>query len=309
MSLDLQFHSTYSDGADTVQALVAMAAENNLELACLTDHDNIHGVAEFLKLAAAANIKAIAGVEISAYFHDKVVHILGYNIRLDNAELNEYLDNLLAQRKAGFLARIPAINAALTEKHGAGAKLIDPADAVASMGEYWGKPVFADYMVKRGITKTKAEAIDYLLNMGIIYKIDAAKAIEIIHGAGGKAVMSHPMAEHTSVKEIAPNIDEQERLLYELKEMGLDGLEAFQCAHGPGGNQLALKFAEKYDFGITAGTDWHGAVAGEPGADGQPTTPGIDRQILRAIANYPRHLGDVDVPEEYVEKIKEFLLG
>lgn len=309
MPLDLQIHSTFSDGADSIEQLVSMAARAKLELVSLTDHDNIHGVSSFLHECARQNIPAVSGCEITAEFHGQVVHLLGYNISTDNAELNAHLDKLLAERKSGFMSIIPKLNAML-QVQGSG-KLVDADDAQQFMGEYWGTPVFADYLVSRGVMTTKAQAVDYLIaQKGKVGKIEISQAIQMIHNAGGKAVLSHPFAHRVSLYSVigaqpgmpdAESGDAQQKidaLVSELKDMGMDGLECFQSSHfSKADNMRAVKLAEKYGLGITAGSDWHGDVYSGV----------IDTQILRVMPAYARHLGDIEIPEEYKQKIIEFI--
>lgn len=307
MPLDLQIHSTFSDGVDSVENLAEMAKQNNLSLVSLTDHDNIHGVSRFLELCREQNIQAISGCEITADFHGKVVHLLGYKISTDNAELNAHLDTLLQQRKDGFMSVIPKLNAML-QAQGAG-KLVDADDAQKAMGEYWGTPVFADYLVSRGFMPTKAQAVDYLIEQkGKVGKIEISQAIKMIHNAGGKAVLSHPFAHGISLYSVigvqpgteAAATDEAQQkidaLVSELKNMGMDGLECFQSSHySAQDNMRAAQLAEKYNLGITAGSDWHGSL------------DIIDHQILRVMPRYAKHIGDIEIPVEYEQKIINFI--
>lgn len=63
----LHCHSPFSflDGAATIQALVARAAEMGMPALALTDHDNLCGAVQFQKKALAAGVKPIQGVEVT----------------------------------------------------------------------------------------------------------------------------------------------------------------------------------------------------------------------------------------------------
>ena len=79
-------HSVYSDGTSTIAELVQRAVSMNLSAMALTDHDTVAGVDECAKLAAAAEITFIPGVEFEA---SEGPHILGYFRRLVGSQMAE----------------------------------------------------------------------------------------------------------------------------------------------------------------------------------------------------------------------------
>lgn len=95
MRADLHTHSYYSDGLLSPEDIVLAAKNNGVRLIALTDHDTMHGCAEFSKLAQANGLKSVNGVEVSAYYKQIKFHTLGYNIDKQKFQpfLNELFEN------------------------------------------------------------------------------------------------------------------------------------------------------------------------------------------------------------------------
>ena len=84
------------------------------------------------------------------------------------------------------------------------------------------------------------------------FKISALGAIELIHQAGGLAVMAHP------------GLNRTDGVIPELVAAGLDGLECFHTKHTPSTSEHYLGLAKEYDLAITGGSDCHGLSKGKP---------------------------------------------
>ena len=70
------------------------AVKNKVQIISITDHDSIKGYSKKLfDYAKEKNITLIPGVEISTKYQGFGVHILGYNIDLNNEKLNNLLEN------------------------------------------------------------------------------------------------------------------------------------------------------------------------------------------------------------------------
>ena len=97
MKLDLHLHSTASDGSDSPTRLVEIAAQKGMDVIALTDHDTTGGVKEASEAGKKAGVRVLRGVELSA-FSSYEVHVLGYNIDVDNAAFAQKLSDLRQKR-------------------------------------------------------------------------------------------------------------------------------------------------------------------------------------------------------------------
>src|SRR4051794_2493367 len=87
---DLHVHTTHSDGTYSPAQVIDLARRSGLSAVAITDHDTTSacGVA---RRAAAGQVEVIAGVEITAEFHARELHLLGYFFRPDDTALDTAL--------------------------------------------------------------------------------------------------------------------------------------------------------------------------------------------------------------------------
>ena len=99
MKVDLHNHSYFSDGFLSPKEIVRLASEANCDLFSLTDHDSTNGIVEAKSEADKLGINLIDGVEISAFWRNSAIHIVGLGIDIDNDELQTGLEFNQALRK------------------------------------------------------------------------------------------------------------------------------------------------------------------------------------------------------------------
>ena len=260
---DMHLHTYYSDGILSPAEIVKRAKKLGYDIVAITDHDGTGGVGEALAAAEAiGDIEVIPGIELSAdeRFLDATVnlHILGYRINIDNAPLSDEL--------AAIRARRDVRNGKLTEALRLMGYDIDLAELNANKKGYIGKPDIARYMAEKGYIKSAKEAFQpgrFLESPEIKAirkeKLGAARAIELITGAGGIAVLAHP----AKIKKIGErggtefygNLDV---LIGRLKGYGLKGVECYHTEHSEDEAMRLVELAEKYHLHITEGSDFHG---------------------------------------------------
>lgn len=251
--IDLHVHSTASDGSYTPSELVRYAIKKGLIAFALTDHDTTAGIDEALNEAELINdfspIKVIPGIELSAEYKGKDIHILGLNIDYRNKEFQEkieYFRNIRAARNVKMIELLNKQGFKITEE-----QLKERfKDAVITRAH------FAIMLVECGYVKDKDIAFKKYLNPGCpCYvprtRINVIDAISLIHLANGKAVLAHPLLYHFSETEL-------DSLVALLKENGLQGLEAIYSSNKWNDESRMKQLAQKYDLFITGGSDFHG---------------------------------------------------
>ncbi|MEO5952093.1 MAG: PHP domain-containing protein, partial [Chloroflexia bacterium] len=105
--IDLQLHTTNSDGNWTPEQLFDHLAAENFALVAITDHDRADTVAQILQLGADRGIPVIPAVEMSCTLDDLMVDILCYNFApgpsplatIANRTLQTQLDNFREVRE------------------------------------------------------------------------------------------------------------------------------------------------------------------------------------------------------------------
>jgi len=249
--LDLHLHSTFSDGSDTPEALVAIGARIGLRGMALTDHDNVRGAGAFLQACRAHRLTGLTGVELSAEVPAGTLHILGFGVDPSHAELLRTLDRVLdgrAERNAQILRRL----------QGQGFELAWD-EVTAQAGEdVVGRPHFAMALQRRGYVASMPEAFEKFLGKGKPayvdrYRLAPADGIRLIRAAGGLPVIAHPftwLADDAALAAALPA----------LVAYGLGGIEAYYPEYAPERLVTYLRLARKLGLVLTGGTDYHGAA-------------------------------------------------
>ena len=247
---DLHLHTQFSDGTFTPEELVLYAQKSGLACIAVTDHDTVEGCARAAAACAAVRMEFIPGAELTAEYEDIEVHILGYFLETEN----QVLLSRIAQFQTVRQQRIHEMVAALNQL---GVPL--KAEAVFALANCKspGRPHVARALVKERLIGSLDEAFERFLKKGRPAwvpktKMSALESVELIHQAGGLAVMAHPGLNRTD--EIIPA----------LVDAGLDGIECFHTKHSTVMSERYLEIAEKHRLLVTGGSDCHGFSKNKP---------------------------------------------
>jgi predicted metal-dependent phosphoesterase TrpH len=260
VKIDLHIHSTASDGSLSPLEILTLAQKLNLGAIAITDHDTIKGSKDALALGIPPSIKFLTGVEISAspppFFHcPGSLHILGYAINIDDPVLNHTLALLQDSRKDRNPLILELLNRMGVE--------LTLEEVLNEVGECQvGRPHIASLMLKKGFVQSIGEAFDNYLAKGKPayvdkYRIDCARAIEIILDAGGIPILAHPFLLQIKNDEVL------EDLIITLSKMGLKGIEVYYPEHSPERIAHYAVLANRHGLLMTGGTDFHGSITPE----------------------------------------------
>lgn len=246
-SIDLQTHSIHSDGTFTPEEIVELAHETGLAAVALTDHDTVAGIPAFIQASQGTDVETVPGIELSCRVARQSVDVLGYLIDHEHLPLLAALEDLREHRRE----RMPKMLARLQD-HGIHLTLDDILHHAT--GDVLGRPHLAKALLEAGHVDTLDEAFDtYIGNHAPAYvpkkRLAPHDAIDLIHDAGGVAVMAHPCYVHPAH---FPSV------LDTLVEAGLDGIEVHYPAHDANHVAFFTQQAQQYDLVITGGSDFHG---------------------------------------------------
>jgi len=249
--VDLHLHTTFSDGTYTPEEIVELARRSGLSAIAITDHDTLAGIAP-TRLAAGTSLDVVSGVEITAEFRGRELHLLGYCFDLDNAALHGALAGLQADRALRFHEMIKRLHAL-----GVHIEEAEVTRVVASSGDHattsttLGRRHLAEILVQAKKAATVREAFQrYLGDRGRATvpkaRLPVAEAIALVRGASGVAAWAHP------------NYDCSKETLLELKRLGLGGVEAEYPAFRPSRIKRLRGWAKELGLAVTGGSDCHG---------------------------------------------------
>ena len=195
MTIDLHMHSTASDGALSPTELIRFAAECGCNTVALTDHDTAAGVSEARSEAHRLGIRFIAGIEVSSLWGGRSIHVVGLGIDDTNPVLTRKVREFevsRTRRAAQIAEKLAALGIA---------GMLEKATAFAENKLNVSRVHFALALLEAGAVKNQQEAFDRYLGDGKPAYIMApwptvAEAVDLIHTAGGIAVMAHPGRYH-----------------------------------------------------------------------------------------------------------------
>ncbi|WP_136029980.1 PHP domain-containing protein [Microbacterium sp. PF5] len=277
---DLHLHSNHSDGTESPAEVMRQVYAHGVRTAALTDHDRTTGWTEAGDAAVALGMTFLPGMELSAKHEWRSVHVLGYLFDPDDAALRAET-NRIRDDRIGRAERI-------VRNIGRDYDLQwDDVVAQTTLDATVGRPHIADALVARGIVRDRTEAFDGILHPreGYYephYAPDPLTAVRLITGAGGVAVIAHPV---TAGRDRMMPVAYVERLI----DAGLGGFEVDHRENTAQGKRMLRELAARHDLIVTGSSDYHGS--GKPNRPGENTTAEdmVQRLIDRASGSTPRY--------------------
>ncbi len=251
MRIDLHTHSRVSDGTDTPTRLVLKALEAGLDVIALTDHDTFDGVPEAVAAGERVGVRVVPGIEMSTDVAGHSVHLLGYGCDMHNPALNRELVAL----RTGRSRRLPVMCEQLSI---AGVPItMEDITAASQSARALGRPHVADALVAKGYVADRTEAFDLYLAEGrpgyvARYSTDLARAITLVHEAGGAAVIAHPWARGNHDVVTASLLESL------VAGYGLDGIEVDHEDHDADTRRLLFEMGARLGLVRTGSSDHHG---------------------------------------------------
>jgi predicted metal-dependent phosphoesterase TrpH len=220
---------------------------------------------------ARERVEFVPGTELTADYNGLELHLLGYYIRTDDPRLLVEIAKFQSVRQERIREMVARLNSL-----GVGRR----EEAVFSLANCRspGRPHVGRALVQEGFCASLDEAFDRFLKKDRPawvpkFKISALDAIELIHRAGGLAVIAHP------------GLNQSDNFIPVLAEAGLDGLECFHTKHTPAATEHYLNMANQLGLLITGGSDCHGLSKGRP------------------------LIGSLKLPYEYLARLREAARG
>lgn len=246
--IDLHLHSQASDGRLEPGELVRHADRCGVRLMALTDHDTTAGLAAAAAAAQQVGMAFVPGIEISADWRGRTVHVLGLGIDATADGLQKGVQRLGAERER----RASEIAQRLDAAGAPGSEALAHIHASAPMVT---RTHFARRLAELGAVRSLAEAFDRYLGRGRPAAVRSAwpalaEALAWVCAAGGIAVLAHPMRYTLSA-------GARRELTGEFREGGGLAIEVV-CGGGSAVHlQQATALAQRYGLYGSVGSDFH----------------------------------------------------
>lgn len=251
---DLHMHTSLSDGHVSVDDLLADITKNNLEKYAITDHNHCLAYNAF---TPEEHPNLIIGTEITTSYQGYIVEVLGYHVnpaiinawyedfyQENNMRKNElHLFNKLKKiaRKNGYVlsddVHMPEIVKGISKK-------TIYTDLVEQNTDF-PFPTYKAFF-RQGLS---IPTHDFFLNEAETYP-ELQDVIQIIHQAGGIAILAHP-------HEYGLEVKEREALYAHFKQLGGNGIEAFHPSASYRDALEILNYCGKNGMVSSGGSDFH----------------------------------------------------
>ncbi len=248
-SCDLHIHSNCSDGSYPPEDLITLAREAGVGAVALCDHNTVAGLARFEAAARGTEVAAVPGIEISADYGGREVHILGLFLSAEaRVALSAYLEGLVARKIQS--------NRDLVSRLATAGYALDYSMVEAAAGEAVPNRVHvAKVLLTGGYIRSIPEAFERLLaDNGPYYRSPekpvATEVIELLGRLGAVPVLAHPLVS------LVPEILEE--FLPLAKDSGLVAMETLYPEYTVEEAALAAELAARFGILLSGGSDFHG---------------------------------------------------
>ncbi len=245
--IDLQLHTTYSDGAWTPEQLMDYLVSEQFSLVAITDHDRADTAAALQELAVEKQLALLTAVEMSTSWRGELTDVLCYGF---DPEKNELLS--LAQditRRQAENTREVCENLRKT-----GISLpLDELDVVLAKPSAQQPHELVALLKKRGYGTGEPSAGRLITDAGFFWATnEMAAVVDTTHRSGAVCLLAHPgRGDGYTCYDV--------NLLDELRgQVPIDGLEVYYPAHTPEQIAMYLEYTRKHHLLTSSGSDSHG---------------------------------------------------
>jgi 3',5'-nucleoside bisphosphate phosphatase len=243
MLIELQSHSTVSDGQLPPVGVVEEAAKAGVTTLALSDHDAIAGVPEAAEAAERVGIELVPAIEMSCvHEYAEDLHVCGYWVDLGRiAPACERAQHERVARAGEIVEKL----------RGEGFEL-HLEDAVREAGDALsiGRPHIAR---AAGATGDLGPFFEEYLVPGAKCFVPrrwptAEQAVELIQEASGVAIVAHPYWD----------IDARHEVDDLVRALPIDGIETFYPTHTKEQTEHLLELCDELSLVPTGSSDYHG---------------------------------------------------
>ena len=242
--VDLQLHTTYSDGTWRPEQLIDYLVSEGFGLVAITDHDRVDTVATLQQLALDNHLPVLAAAEMSASWQGGMTDVLCFGFDAAPNALGDLAKDVLQRQQENTRE----VYENLLRK---GYEFSQHPDALSVILE---KPASQQPKEMAALLKSTGEqsAGKMVWEAGCTFETnDIGAIVEASHRSGAVCLLAHPGREDGF---ITYNVDLLDKL---RQETPIDGLEVYYPLHKPEQTAMFLDYAQKHNLLISCGSDSH----------------------------------------------------
>jgi predicted metal-dependent phosphoesterase TrpH len=246
-SIDLQMHTTYSDGVWAPEQLIDYLAGEQFGLVAITDHDRVDTVAALQQLATEKQLPVLVAAEMSTSWRGEATDVLCYGFDPQGNELQDLTQDVLSRQRAIVLETYEN----LQHKGYAFPRKLEV------LKESGGEPREVNDLVRlvsqHGYGSDPEASAKIVFDVGFLWATnDIAVIVDAMHRSGGVCLIAHPGRGGGNLTRYDVSLLDQL-----LAEVPIDGFEAYYPVHTPEQTAMYLEYAQKHQLLTSSGSDSH----------------------------------------------------
>jgi predicted metal-dependent phosphoesterase TrpH len=243
-AIDLQLHTTYSDGTWPPEQLIDYLVSEGFGLVAITDHDRVDTIAALQRLALEKHLPVLVAAEMSASWRDGVTDVLCFGF--------DEIPNALGDLAKDVLQRQQENTREVYENlRRKGYAFAQHPDALSLILE---KPASQQPKELAALLKSAGEqsAGKIVWEAGCTFATnDIGAIVEASHRSGAVCLLAHPGREDGFITYEVELLDKLRQ------EVPIDGLEVYYPLHTPKQTTVFLEYAQRHDLLTSSGSDSH----------------------------------------------------
>ncbi|MFH1236009.1 MAG: PHP domain-containing protein [Parcubacteria group bacterium] len=264
---DLHFHSTYSDGKQTVPELAAIIREKKLSHCSLTDHNSVDGIRELEDCLIGSGTNVIHGTELTAKYRDNEVHILAYDFVIDQAaKILKERNDLVRKLKQKEMALAVQLSQEEGQEVTDGLQPAEKQPVGLTIAlDICTKRFNQDLFLRRhGKELTPEEFYFFYQAPGKSCAVERSGVtiewlVEKFNGVARDLIIAHPFV---SVSIVTTPLDEPQ--IHDVLNLGLTGIEVYHPDTNPAQIEILKRLVHERSLHFTGGSDSHGKERNAP---------------------------------------------
>lgn len=247
--VDLQTHTTCSDGLWEPSELIDHLKSEDFGLAAITDHDRPDVAATLQQLATEKKMPLVVAVEMTSAWHGQLMDVLCFGFDLDQRAITTLANELRHRQqentretywnlvRSGYLPKNQRDELSMLLETPSSRQPHALVDLVRKHGHGAGDPSAGKLVLDAGCS--------FAMN-------DVEAVVDAAHRSGGVAVIAHPGREDGFICFDSSLLDKF------CREVPIDGLEVYYPAHSSKQTTMYQRYAKKHKLLTSAGSDSHG---------------------------------------------------
>ncbi|MCL2487569.1 MAG: PHP domain-containing protein, partial [Oscillospiraceae bacterium] len=289
---DLHCHTKISDGSLGIEEVMALAKRRKLSAVAITDHDSTAGATRGVIIGKRMDLPVIHAVEFSTTdtARGRNAHLICYLCNIPDRLEGVCKRNIESRKKTVAeqikrVMRYYPISVEMILKCAAGSANVYDKHIMHALvdGGYADGLFGTTYQKLFGPGGSAYAYPEYT---------DTREVLDIIHSAGGVAVLAHPYEEDTDKTAGASSgvsgasstsQASAEALMEEMVSLGLDGIEVWSPCHSEQQTAQLIEFARDNRLLMTGGSNFHGMYAPNPRPIGSVT---VENEVVQELLNF-----------------------